>query len=82
MLINIGEAVTERILKLCEQQNISANKLSTLSCVIQSTLNNIVSERNRSTTISAIKKLCDGLETAIQDFFRSSLFLDLEQEIK
>ncbi len=82
MPMNIGEAVKERILELCRQKDISVNKLSTLSGVTQSTLNNIVSGRNRSTTISTIKKLCDGLGITIQDFFQSSLFLDLEQEIK
>lgn len=80
--MNVGEAVKERILELCRQKNISVNKLSTLSGVTQSTLNNIVSGRNRSTTISTIKKLCDGLGITIQDFFQSNLFLDLEQEIK
>ena len=82
MSVNIGEAVKDRILELCQQKNISVNKLSTLSGVTQSTLNNIVSGRNRSTTISTIKKLCDGLGITIQEFFQSSVFLDLEQEIK
>ncbi len=82
MSVNIGEAVKDRILELCQQKNISVNKLSTLSGVTQSTLNNIVSGRNRSTTISTIKKLCDGLGITIQEFFQSNVFLDLEQEIK
>ncbi len=82
MSVNIGEAVKDRILELCQQKNISVNKLSTLSGITQSTLNNIVSGRNRSTTISTIKKLCDGLGITIQEFFQSNVFLDLEQEIK
>lgn len=82
MSVNIGEAVKDRILELCQQKNISVNKLSTLSGVTQSTLNNIVSGRNRNTTISTIKKLCDGLGITIQEFFQSNVFLDLEQEIK
>ena len=77
----IGEAVKERILELCREQNISINRLSTLSGVTQSTVNNIVSGRNNSTTVSTIKKLCDGLEITIEDFFHSELFRHLEQEI-
>ena len=43
---------------------------------------NIVSGRNRSTTISTIKKLCDGLGITIEEFFHSDLFRELEQEIQ
>ena len=78
----IGEAVKERILELCREKNISINKLSTMSGVTQSTVNNIVSGRNRSATISTIKKLCDGLGITIEQFFDSDLFRDLDQEIQ
>lgn len=80
--MNIGDAVKERIIELCRQNDMSINKLSTISGVNQSTLNNIVSGRNRSTTISTIKKICDGLDITIQDFFNSDIFIGLEQEIK
>ncbi len=82
MSLNIGEAVKERILELCREQNVSINKLSNMSGVTQSTVNNIVSGRNHSTTISTIKKLCDGLGITIEDFFHSELFRHLEQELK
>ncbi len=80
--MNIGEAVKERILELCREHDISVNKLSSMSGVTQSTVNNIVSGRNNSTTVSTIKKLCDGLGITIEDFFNSELFRGLEQEIK
>ena len=80
--MNIGEAVKERILELCREHDISVNKLSSMSGVTQSTVNNIVSGRNNSATISTIKKLCDGLGITIEEFFNSELFRGLEQEIK
>lgn len=80
--MTIGEAVRDRIIDLCRAHDISINKLSGMSGVTQSTVNNIVSGRNNSATISTIKKLCDGLGITIQDFFQSDLFNDLEQEIK
>ncbi len=80
--MNIGEAVRDRIIELCSEKDISINKLCSLSGVTQSTVNNIVSGRNRSATVSTIKKLCDGLGITIQDFFKSELFDGLEQEIK
>ena len=66
MPVDIGEAVKERILELCREENISINKLCSMSGVTQSTVNNIVSGRNRSATISTIKKLCDGLGISIE----------------
>lgn len=80
--MTIGEAVRERIVNLCQENGISINALCTRSGVTQSTVNNIISGRNQSTTVITIKKLCDGLGISIIDFFDSSLFLDLEQEVK
>lgn len=80
--MNIGTAVKLRIVELCNINQISLNKLATLSGVTQSTLNNIISGRNNSTTISTIKKICDGLNISIIDFFNCDIFNNLEQEIK
>ncbi len=80
--MNIGEAVKLRIIELCNERNMTINKLATVSGVTQSTLNNITSGRNNSTTISTIKKLCDGLDISIIEFFSSDLFGNLEQELK
>ena len=82
MVVTVGEAVQKRILELCNDHHITVNKLSTICGITQSTLNNIICGRNNSTTISTIKKICDGLNMPIADFFNSGLFDDLEQEIK
>ena len=78
----IGEACRIRIRQLCDERNITYNKLAILSGMTQSTLNNIISGRNNSATVSTLKKICDGLEITINDFFDSDLFRNLEQEIK
>lgn len=80
--MDIGSAIKERILQLCEERSLTVNRLGTISGVTQSTINNIVSGRNKSTTVSTIKKLCDGLEITIIEFFDDPLFENLEQEIK
>lgn len=80
--ITIGIAVKERIIELCNERNITVNKLSIISGVTQSTLSNIMSGRNKSTTVSTIQKLCDGLNITIEDFFVSERFRNIEQEIK
>ena len=80
--MTVGDALRERILTLCNERNISLNKLSILSGVTQSTLNNIMSGRNHSATVSTIKKLCDGLNITVDEFFCPEYFHDLEQELK
>ena len=80
--MRVNEAVRLRILELCQQNNITLNKLSTICGITQSTLNNVISGRNSTTTVSTIQKICDGLEITILDFFSSPLFENLEQEIK
>ena len=79
--MNVGEAVKERILELCRENSITLNKLATISGITQSTLNNITNGRNNSTTIATIKKICDGLEITLEDFFSADIFKNLEQEI-
>lgn len=79
--MRIGNAVRLRIIELCSEYNLTLNKLATNSGITQSTLNNITCGRNNSTTVSTIKKLCDGLNIDIKEFFNSPLFDNLEQEI-
>lgn len=80
--MNIGEATKLRIIELCNENKITVNKLATVSGITQSTLSNIVGGRNNSATISTIKKICDGINISIREFFESELFDDLEQEVR
>lgn len=79
--MTVGIVVKERILQLCEERDLSINKLSTISGVTQSTVNNIISGRNNSATVSTIKKLCDGLGITLGEFFSTPEFDGLDQEI-
>ena len=79
--MDITTAVRERIFELCEKRNITINKLGTICGVTQSTLKNIMSGRNGATIIT-LKKICDGLEIDVIEFFDMNLFKNLEQEIK
>ena len=80
--MTIGEAVKERIFQLCAERDLTINKLSTISGVTQSTVNNVVGGRNNSTTVSTLQKLCDGLEMTLGEFFGDEIFDELEPEIK
>lgn len=80
--MNISQAVRERISELRQEQGLTINRLSDISGVTQSTVNDIVKGKSYSTGIATIKKLCDGLGISIRDFFDSDIFDDVEQEVK
>ncbi len=80
--MRLKEAIRKRILNLCDERGITVNKLATISGITQSTLNNVINGRNNSVTVSTVKKICDGLDITILQFFDSEVFLDLEQEVK
>ena len=79
--MNVTKAVRVRILELCQERNITINKLGTICGITQTTLKNITSGRNGATVIT-IKKICDGLEITLGQFFQTEEFDLLEQEIK
>ena len=79
--MDVTTAVRERILTLCRERNITVNKLGTISGITQSTLKNITSGRNGASVLT-VKKICDGLEIGITEFFQDVMFQNLEQEIK
>lgn len=76
------KAVADRILELCSQYNLTVNGLATISAVPPSTLKNIISGVSKNPGIVTIKKLCDGLDIALIEFFNTETFKNLEQEIK
>ncbi|MBQ8297646.1 MAG: helix-turn-helix transcriptional regulator, partial [Ruminococcus sp.] len=67
--------------ELCKAKGLTVNKLSTISGVTQSTVNDIVNHKAKNIGIVTIKKLCDGLDITITDFFDTPSFRDLEQEL-
>lgn len=80
--MNIGKAVGDRILELCKNNKITVNKLGTICGITQSTLNNIVNGGSKNPTVATVKKICDGLEITLGEFFATKEFDQLEQEIK
>lgn len=76
------EAIANRILQLCDERNIAVNELANISGVSPSTVYSILNEKSQNPGSVTIKKLCDGLEITLGDFFSTPEFDALEQEIK
>ncbi|MEE1061122.1 MAG: helix-turn-helix transcriptional regulator [Ruminococcus sp.] len=75
-------AVANRLLELCEEKNLTVNALARISAIPPSTLKNIINGGSKNAGIVTLKKLCDGLEISLYDFFDTEIFKTLEQEIK
>lgn len=80
--MNISEAVKRRIVELCNDRQITLNKLATICGITQSTLNNIMHRDGSKPTVATVKKICDGLDITMAQFFTSNIFENTEQEIK
>ena len=76
------KAVANRLLELCEEKRLSVNALARISAVAPSTLKNIINGGSKNAGVVTLKKLCDGLEISLYDFFNTETFKTLEQEIK
>lgn len=80
--MNIKEAVEKRIIELCNERNIAINALANISGVSPPTIYSMLNEKSQNPGVCSIKKICDGLDITIREFFNCELFDDLEQEIK
>jgi len=80
--MNIKQAVAARFLELCTTATIRPNELATLSGITPSTVYSMLDASRGDVRISTIKKLCDGLEISIPDFFDAEIFRALEQEME
>lgn len=80
--MTLNEAIITRIYEICADNNITLNKLSTICGITQSTLNNIVSKNSLKPSVSTVKKICDGTDMTLSEFFDTEYFNALEQEIK
>ncbi|NBH62235.1 XRE family transcriptional regulator [Anaerotruncus sp. 80] len=80
--MGVKDAVVERFLNLCKEQNIKLNELANRSGVTPSTVYSLMDSSRRDVSIITIKKLCDGLDISLGEFFQSTEFDELEQEIK
>ena len=58
------------------------NALAGVSGVSPSTIYSMLNEKSQNPGVVSLKKLCDGLDISIRQFFDCDLFDDLEQEIK
>ena len=80
--MNTKEAIAQRILDLCKEHALAINALANISGVSPSTVYSMLNEKSQNPGVVSIKKLCDGFEITLGEFFSTPEFDALEQEIK
>ncbi len=76
------EIVAKRIYELCDERGWTPNHLANISAVPQATIKSILNGESSNPGIVTIKKLCDGFEITLSEFFSTQDFDNLEQEIR
>ena len=80
--MSVKDVVVNRFETICAERGIKMNELANLSGVTPSTVYSMLDVNRREISISTIKKLCDGLDITLGEFFSTPEFDKLEQEIK
>ena len=80
--MGIYEFMVNRIYQLCEERNITPNALSYIAGVSQSTIKSILNGESKNPGVVTLKKICDGLEITMMEFFDTDEYRNLEQEVK
>ena len=82
ILMYVKDAVVARFEEIMKERKLCVNALAGSAGVTPSTVYSMMDSRRRELSISTIKKLCDGLEISLADFFCAPVFDELEQEIR
>jgi DNA-binding Xre family transcriptional regulator len=77
----VAKAVASRIVDLCEDRNISINKLAIMSGLTQSTIQSIISGKSKNPKLLTIVRICESLEMKLSDFFEDKIFENLDSQL-
>ena len=80
--MGVKEAIAARFRQLCLERGIKINHLANLAGVTPSTVYSMMDPSRHDVSAVTVKKLCDGLEISLKEFFDAPVFDDLEQEIQ
>lgn len=80
--MGIYEFTVSRIYQLCEERNITPNALSYICGISQSTIKSILNGESKNPGVVTLKKICDGLDITMMEFFDTDEYKALEQEVK
>lgn len=78
--MRLSEAISEKILKICIEKDITPNKLASICCLTQSTVQNLINGKSKNPKLLTIIRICEGLNIDLKDFFDDKIFATIERE--
>ncbi len=81
-MTTVKEAVATRLQEIMKERGIKTNELATRSCVTSSSVYSMLDPRRKEVSVNLVKRLCDGLDMTLGEFFSAPVFDELEQEIR
>lgn len=78
--MRLNKAIEEKITKILIERNITVNKLASMSCLTQSTVDSLINGKSKNPKLLTIVRICDGLGITLTEFFDDKLFLNLDRE--
>lgn len=80
--MNVKEAVVARFNEILCERKMHPNELAVRSGVTPSSVYSMLDQRRKEVSINLVKKLCDGLDMSLGEFFSAPVFDELEQEVQ
>lgn len=78
--MKISKAISEKLNKILKDRNLSVNKLASISCLTQSTVDSIINGKSKNPKLLTIVRICNGLEITLTEFFDDKLFSNIDRE--
>ncbi len=78
--MKLSKAISIKIRKICDEKNITPNKLASMCCLTQSTIQNLIAGNSHNPKLLTIIRICEGLNIPVKEFFNDELFSSIERE--
>ena len=78
--MKLSDAISEKINKVLIERDITINKLASISCLTQSTVDSLVNGKSQNPKLLTIVRICDGLGITLSEFFDDELFNNIDRE--
>ena len=80
MIVKVHKAVSDKLTKIMIERGLSVNKLASISCLTQSTVDSLVNGKSKNPKLLTIVRICDGLNIKLCEFFNDDLFNEIDRE--
>lgn len=78
--MKLSRAISQKIINICAEKDITPNKLASICCLTQSTVQNLITGKSNNPKLLTIIRICEGLNIPLNEFFDDELFEKIERE--